>query len=149
MNVHSYVLPQSWKRRDLFPNVEIELPFAAESELPLTLFFLSAMEAGRTLTSAPESIKKARPVSWSLAKSRLLSVLSTAEAITGDRPSRFPMVCRCMVGNNVLHSPQTSCDTSRLWAWCWHYLCSSLIWHLWSKLHWWSVDELTRRCQQP
>ena len=81
-------------------------------KVTLTLFFLSAAEAGRTLTSVPESIQKARPDSWSLAKSRLFSVLLTAEAITGDQPSRFSKVCTCMVGNNVLLSPQTSGDTS-------------------------------------
>ena len=79
MNDHLYVLPQSWKQRDLFPNVEIELPFAAESELL---------------------------DSWSLAKSRLLSMLSTAEAITGDQPSRFRMVCTYMVWNNVFFLPK-------------------------------------------
>ena len=74
------------------PKVGIALPLAADKEVlfPLEADRRSSDDAGRALTSAPESTRNDRPVRWTFTKKRLLRVESVTEAITGDRLFRFP-----------------------------------------------------------
>ena len=75
------------------PYVLMELPLAALSEEPDCPVRVSRPVAGRTLTSAPVSMRNRRPECESQAKRRL-SLWPAAEATMGDRPARFPTKCK-------------------------------------------------------
>ena len=85
------------------PYVHMELPLAARRGGPGVLVRVCSPVAGSTLTSAPVSIRKRLFETVSLRNNRP-SAWPAAEAINGDRPSRFPTSNCTVVGTASQHS---------------------------------------------
>ena len=72
-----------------FPHVLMRVPLAAIKDVEEVRCLLSAAEAGRTDSSAPQSTRKERPERRSHTVIVFFSDGPTAESFSG-RPARFP-----------------------------------------------------------
>ena len=72
-----------------FPHVLMRVPLAAINGVEAARCLLSAAEAGRRDSSAPQSMRKERPERWSHTVIVFFSHGPTAEFFSG-RPARFP-----------------------------------------------------------